>query len=513
MKRVIRATKDTYITNRVINDKFRATDANVGLAGTLDLFKLASESTYSGSAPFVSGTSEPIELSRILIKFDLNPLAALTSSILDITHPSFTCKLKLFDVLGGQTVPSNFSLVLFPLSQSFDEGIGRDINSFEDVDVANFVTASMSTGLATWHVTGADAQGFVGQESIDVMTGSMTLGDLFVVQTFDDGTEDLSMDVTRIVSATLTGQIPDCGFRISFSGTQETDDRTRFVKRFATRHSTNPRLRPQLLASFDDSIQDHHNNFYFDLTGTLFLNNFRFGVPSHIVSGTALTAITGVNSLHLTIVSGNYASGSLFRKVVSASQFYVGDNAIAGVYSASFAISPFESGTILEEVRSAHSATFTEIWGSIDGTVGYYTGSFVVHDFDRSAFSNVPDRLKVTASNIKRVYKTSEKARVRIFVQESGFKLRYTRVPIEPKSLIFNNMHYRIVDATSEEVIFDFDQTTNSTRLSTDNDGMYFDFYMQDLDPGRTYAIDILLDTHGAVQVFKNVGGTFRVDS
>ena len=49
MYRILSASKDTYITNKIINNKFRATDANTGQAGTLDLFKLYAEST-SGSA-------------------------------------------------------------------------------------------------------------------------------------------------------------------------------------------------------------------------------------------------------------------------------------------------------------------------------------------------------------------------------------------------------------------------------------------------------------------------------
>jgi hypothetical protein len=39
MYRILSASKDAYITNKIINQTFRATDANVGQAGTLDLFK------------------------------------------------------------------------------------------------------------------------------------------------------------------------------------------------------------------------------------------------------------------------------------------------------------------------------------------------------------------------------------------------------------------------------------------------------------------------------------------
>ena len=62
MYRILTASKDTYITNKIINNSFRATDANVGQAGTLDLFKLYAESVTGSD-------TTPIELSRILIKF------------------------------------------------------------------------------------------------------------------------------------------------------------------------------------------------------------------------------------------------------------------------------------------------------------------------------------------------------------------------------------------------------------------------------------------------------------
>ena len=57
MYRILTASKDTYVTNKIINNSFRATDANVGQAGTLDLFKLYAESTTGSNAT-------PTELSR-----------------------------------------------------------------------------------------------------------------------------------------------------------------------------------------------------------------------------------------------------------------------------------------------------------------------------------------------------------------------------------------------------------------------------------------------------------------
>lgn len=511
MKRKISCIKDTYITNRIVRNSFRAIDANVGQAGTLDIFKLAGESTIDANdGPFVSGTTDPIELSRVLLQFDLDPLRELTSSILDFSSPSFKATLELFDVLGGQTLPSNFTLVAYPLSRSFDEGIGRDVVAFEDIDVANFVTASSDGSL--WFQSGANALGFVGQPSVDVVTGSMSLGDLSVVQFFEVGDEDLSMDVTKIVSATLAGLIPDHGLRLSFSGSAETDSKTRFVKRFGTRHSTNTRIRPRITVGFDSSIQDYHGSFYFDVSGSLFLNNFRQGVADNIVSGTALNQVSGNNCLLLTITSGSVASGTFFSKVITGSQHFYGHNAAPGVYSASFAISSIESPALYRELTLAASATLTETWGSLDGTVGYYTGSFIVKAPDRSALANAPDSLKFNITNLQKSYVSADVARLRVFVQDQGFNFKYTKLPLRSSSLIFDKMYWRLRDALDDDIIFDFDTRYGSTRLSTDSEGMYFDIYMSDLDVGRAYEIDILLDRRGSHRVFKGIGGSFQVN-
>ena len=63
MYMVFTASKDTYITNKIMNNSFRVTDANVGRASTIDLFKLYGESV-------IAGTENPTELSRALIYFN-----------------------------------------------------------------------------------------------------------------------------------------------------------------------------------------------------------------------------------------------------------------------------------------------------------------------------------------------------------------------------------------------------------------------------------------------------------
>jgi len=521
MYRILTSSSDTYITNKIINNSFRATDANVGQAATLDLFKLYAEAT-SGS------DTSPTEISRALVKFNLNPLRRLTGSILDIADTSFKCTLKMTDVYGGQTCPSNFKMIVFPLSRSFDEGMGRDIVTFADLDACNFITSSISgNSTVAWTYSGANKQGFLGSSDIDIISSGTLSGssateniNLWVEQSFKTGEEDLSVDVTRIISATLKNLIPDHGFRISYSGSQETDKRTRFVKRFGSSQNSNFYNKPKLIVQFNDTVQDHHQSFYFNLSGSLFLNNFHRGVLSNITSGSSLSEISGLNSIVLRLRSGSKSKGTYYEKIITGSQYKIGQNFVSGVYSASFALSQFTAsnrgevrfnGSLENEIKNAGSATFTEIWSSLDGNVGFLTGSLVVNSVNRTSFKNDSPRILITVTNMKDEYRKDDKVRFNIFAEDVDRPIKYKKVPFETKSQIYTLLYYRIRDVENNKIIIPFDNSTHSTMCSTDSDGMYFEMYMDSIPKGVLCTIDFLLKDSGVDQVFTDVSSRFKV--
>ena len=354
MYRILSASKDTYITNKIINGTFRATDANVGQGGTLDLFKIYDETSLSGS------TDPQTEISRMLLKFNIDEISQMQSEgKIDINSENFKCIVKLHDVYGGQTTPENYSLILFPLSQSFDEGSGYDVSSFSDIGSCNYVTASFSRGSAAlWNLPGAMASGSLGSENIDVIVSGTLSGptgtsnySLSPAQYFESGEENLSIDVTRIVSGTISNQIPDHGFLIGFSGSYENNQKTYFVKRFASRNSSNTAIRPKLVVKYDDSIQDNHEDFIFDTTGSLYLNNYHFGEASNIVTGESATELSGENVMILKIISGS------FKKTFNVSQALRGVNRLTGIYSSSFAISSFSNDSVNGDSLKKHIET------------------------------------------------------------------------------------------------------------------------------------------------------------
>ena len=513
MKLFCTASKDTYIANKIINGKLVADDANVGRAGTLDLFRLYNETT-------LRGTGSQNELSRILIKFDLSGAKALTSSILDLNDKNFSAKMKLYDVRSGHAVPADFNVIVFPLSQSFDEGVGRDISSFGDLDAANFLTRSFSAGSAnTWHASGANHFGLLNSDDIDIISsGNLNDGNgvinLFKKQNFKVGTEDLSVDVTKIVSATLAGNIPDEGFRLSFSGSEETDKKSRFVKRFASRHVVNPHIRPKIEISFNDSLEDNRGNFLFDVSGSLFLQNYTRSQRKNITSGSALQAVTGNDCMKLKLRKGSFS----FTTDVSQHTQGTDDSQVAGLYSASFAIPSNETtkydgiNTIASLIAKEKEIEFEEFWYSPDGSVGYHTSSLKIKTTDRQTDSLSNFDPEIYTTNLKTEYYKNDTEKVRLFGldHEKEFN-KPVKKPKKRTSEIFDKVYYRIKDRDTGSTVFDFGEDDRSTKVSTDNQGMFFDFKFNILPKGRTYVFEFLIVHRGLRLVLEDSRGNFKV--
>ena len=505
MHRIISASKDTYITNKIIGNKFRATDANLGQAGSLDLFKLYAES-LSGS------DTTPIENSRLLIKFDLESIITMhNDKKIDVGDASFKAELRLHDIYGGQTTPKNFHIICFPLAKNFTEGVGRDVVNYSDLDATNWITASFQNSeIIDWGLPGAMNSGSLGDTDIDVIVSGTIQGqsspiNLAPVQYFETGEEDLNVDVTSFVSASVKNLIDNHGFLIAFSGSYEKDNYTYFVKRFASRNTTNEAIRPKLVIKFDDTIKDNHQNFEFDITGSLFLNNFHRGGLSNIKSGLSATDVEGENCMILKIQTGS------FSKQFDVSQAERGDGRLTGIYSSSFAISSFES-TLYDHVLASGSIIFDEIWSNSDETITYLSSSLKISKNNISAINFRENRYLVTMTNLKQRYRQDEVSRLRVYVENSDRDIVFSKKPIEKPSEIFQNMYYRVRDWGSGNIIIPFDTTNNSTNLSFDDIGMYFDFYMSSLPRGRLYVFDYLIKQNDFDIIIKDAASKFIIE-
>lgn len=509
MYRKLNIYKDAYITNKLISGSGSIT-SNVGQAATLDLFKIWSQTT--------SGSTPTIELSRLLVHADLSGIRALTGSQLSVSDPSFQCFLSLKDIYGGQTTPSNFTIVLNPLSKSWDEGRGRDIKAFRDLDAVNWVTASVAASTPSpWAITGAAG------------AGSDYLTSYEAKQTFLRGDEDLLMDVTSIVSATLAGILPDYGWRLTYSGSLENDENSYFVKRFGARHTTNPLFHPKLVFHYNESLKDNGGTLVFGSANTIRTYRSVNGEYSNFLSGS--TQITGSNSLMLVLIASKSISittssyfqnfsASITYKTGSYSYFSAsftgsqsslpGNLPLTGYYQAMVTLNPSSTASLASYLGSDKTATFQSWWKSLDGTVLFSSGAFLGFTLPQSQESVVSERnFVVNVTNLKTDYTSNETVRLRVFIQDRNTEQPAFRLPSQVKSSIFQQMNWRLLNAFSREVVIPYHMT--STKLSSDGVGMYFDMFMSDLDAQVVYELEFQITENGRDYFITGEGFRFKV--
>ena len=285
-------SKDTYITNKIIGGVRRATNGNVGYASTIDLFKLYGENTLKGTPGFCSDPSitteaecllagetwntNLTELSRGLIEFDLDQLKTeITNDVAFGTDASFKIFMKMYDIHGTQVAPSNFTLQLWPLAQPWNEGLGDNVATFGDVAASNWLSRSLGTLWST--PGGAIDTSWNAADDAAAADPRTTIA----TQTFADGAEHLEMDVTDWVkaywSAGNTSVTQNYGWMLKFN-TEETDAKSYFVKRFASRHTRNPSIRPFLEVRWSNYHIDQRLDFEAEKENKISIRNFSNGL-------------------------------------------------------------------------------------------------------------------------------------------------------------------------------------------------------------------------------------------
>jgi len=526
MYRILPALQDAYITNKYVGGS-RCLNSNTGQAGTIDLYKLYNE-TFLISA----SQADTIELTRGLIKLDYSEIANLTGSSINLDSPTFKCFLSLKDVYGGQTTPSNYTLSLIPLANVWNEGRGQDVIAYRDLDVVNFITASISNGLPVlWNGPGAAVSGVLGLPSIDVIvSGNLGNGleDFKFSQFFQRGDEDLLIDITKHVSASVVGLIENNGFRLSFSDEEETNTTTYFVKRFGTRHVNNRDLKPTLIVKVDDAIKDYSGDIKFNTQQpqevyTYFLVD---GVYQNFFSGSQ--EITGSNSLQLQMIASHpvtflttswsvshnasitytTSSKAYFQETFPASQVFINGIPQVGLYKADVQLSTVSTPGLGDFLSGSRSHNFELNWVSLDGTYVFAKEEALVNA-PQGVSNNITDKnYVVNITNLRNTYSSKEKTRLRIFVQDYNTEQVAYRLAQKTNSVIIPNMKWRLLNAYTRKVIVPFDE---STKCSFDSNGMYFDFWFEDYNLNEVYEFELQITENGKDIFVTNDGFRFKV--
>lgn len=443
-------TKDTFVTNDYRYPNYlRLTGANVGGSEELDVFKRAGISGAEGSI----GSSS---LARIFMQFDLERLTALTASG-ELPSSGLAFRLRMAHKTHAGPQPSSYDLTIQPISSSWDEGRGKDI----DLGDKGFANWTKRTSQLYWTSPGGD-----------FLSSPVTSAH------FDTGIEDLDVDVTAIVNGWLNGTVPNNGICVSMTASIENSlDYTDFYqKKFYSRQTDYPDRAPYIEVRANTVVRDDRMNMQWSRTGSLYLYNIVDGSFADLAASFLTVAISDASGvlLHLTASRGTSV----------------------GIYSASFAL---PSGTYSGSI-------FHDSWGS--GSFAFMTGVFsFVDSGPTSGVSQAP--LTARVRNMREEY-TPEEAPV----FEVLFRRRPHTMPVfQTASLgsipqIVERAYYAVEnDSTRQRVIPFGTGSQQETRLSYGSSGNNFKLYMSNLHAGNVYRVLFLVYENGSAQV---IDGGFR---
>ena len=233
---------------------------------------------------FYGGYDGIEKFSRHLFHFDETRLKELynNGTFTDLTKLKHTLRLTntasfdtglLNGTMEAKDRASSFDLILFKISQDWDNGVGYDY----EVPILANGDYLYSTQPSNW-VNPKIGYNWIG--GTGVYSGSPS-GITVTTQHFDKGNENIEMDITNYVNGILTGNT-NYGLGIAFARGYELINTTalQYVGFFT--NNTQTFYEPFIETIYENHIKDDRNNFYLDKNNKLYLYVNIAGNPTNL---------------------------------------------------------------------------------------------------------------------------------------------------------------------------------------------------------------------------------------
>lgn len=460
------AVKDSTITNMFKpNLMTRGTGSNAGESDSLEVAYIYGQAASASQ-----------EEARILVQFPITSISADRTAGIIPASGSCNFYLRLYNVAHAFTVPRRFTVAIQPVSQSWDEGYGLDIDSYEDDGIVNWTQAgSGSSGYTPWAVEGGDFH-----------TASYTPGTTLPAYTyyFDKGTEDLKVEINSLVEEWIAAggvaQRDNYGIGVYMTSSITAAHSSSYTKRFSARGSEFFFKRPCIEVQWDNSYKDDRSAFYAssslaaadDNANGLFLYNYIRGQLKDVPDKG-----TGTN-LYVKMYSDPSAGVDLSGTGI----YHTASWSATGIYSASVALDTSAS--------YAYDRWFTDV----ATTLCIHTGSRITVK-DMTSYSYNPNAEHVVAiSNLKNIYDQNEIPRFQIFVREKNWNPSIYSVAVAaPEHQIIEDLYFQIKRVTDGHVAIEYGTGSNNhTRCSYNVSGSYFSVDMEILEKDYMYEISFV---------------------
>lgn len=474
------ATKDTTIKNAFkSNLTTRMTGSNMGSADVLETFAIYSQATTSST-----------EASRILIEFPINEISIDRTNGDIPMSGNVEFHLKLSNAEHPFTLPSNFTLAIAPISRSWQEGQGLDMDNGNDLGFANWLTASSgsTSGYDPWTTAGGD-----------IHTKSYTPGSTLPNYTYDmkSGDEDLDLNITSLVEEWIADSngtaTNNYGIRVSLTESIENALSSSYTKQFFARSSEFFFKRPYLEARWQPRLDDR-GNFYSsssladatDNTNVIYLYNYLRG------------RLKNIPNLTNNVIYVQYWNDPVSGNIVQAPPVTGGLSVDTGIYTASTSIQTTAS-FIYDKWFSANLATC------------YHTGSVKVNS-QLASNINPNNEYVVKITNLKSEYNRKENARFRVFARSTNWNPNiYSVAQKDLDTETLDRLYYRVVRVVDEyEAIPYLTGSMSGTMLSRDVSGSYFDLKMNLLEGDYMYYIQFLQRINENPESYKEFSNKYK---
>jgi len=219
-----------------------APETNTGLDSILEISKAAATGS-SGAAATASFNS------RILLDFDYT---AVSKSIVDLGYDpnNFDFGVRLYATEASE-IPLDYSLEAFPISQSWNMGIGKKGTTPATTEGCSWYYREGKTTPSTAWLTASFAALSTGSYSVNPGGGTWYTSSQ-ASQSFSYTTTDIDIDITSIIREVQSGSIDFNGIIIKKTDTDE-KSLTKFTNLAFYSKETHTIYSPVLEARFDES--------------------------------------------------------------------------------------------------------------------------------------------------------------------------------------------------------------------------------------------------------------------
>jgi len=181
------------------------------------------------------------DTARSLIKFETTPL----SQSIDSGEVTMSLATMIIRQCDTNEIPSEYTIYAYPVSQSWDMGIGTRFDK-------------ISTEGVTWNTRKTSTNWLVGSASLESSgsyngKGGMWYTGSFASQSYSYETADIEMDVTVPFNSWISGTLGNEGFIIKHDSSLENDTVDYGQLKFFSKE-TNTIYQPKVRIGWDDSV-------------------------------------------------------------------------------------------------------------------------------------------------------------------------------------------------------------------------------------------------------------------